>query len=102
VPHRFVSFWSDLDALISPKRAARIDHPDLNARNVLVRGVGHMSLPINGTVTREIAATLAHLDTHGGTVVAGISRLEVPATPATVAPTRGRSGRTRRRAASSG
>ena len=76
---RFVSFWSDLDALISPKRAARIDHPDLNARNVLVRGVGHMSLPINGRVTREIAATLAHLDTHGATVSAGMTRLEVPA-----------------------
>jgi hypothetical protein len=76
---RFVCFWSDLDALISPKRAARIDHPDLNARNVLVRGVGHMSLPINTRVTREIAATLAQLDTHGGTVTAGVTRLEVPA-----------------------
>jgi triacylglycerol lipase len=98
---RFVSFWSDLDALISPKRAARIDHPDLNARNVLVRGVGHMSLPINGTVTREIAATLAHLDTHGGTVVAGMTRLEVAAAPAKRGGDRGRTGRTRRRAASS-
>ena len=99
---RFVSFWSDLDALISPKRAARIDHPDLNARNVLVRGVGHMSLPINGTVTREIAATLAHLDSHGGTVVAGMTRLEVPAAPAKPARGRARSDRPRRRAASSG
>ena len=100
---RFVSFWSDLDALISPKRAARIDHPDLNARNVLVRGVGHMSLPINGKVTREIAATLAHLDTQGGTVVAGMTRLEVP--PPAAAKSAGErrpGGRARRRAASSG
>lgn len=75
---RFVSFWSDIDALISPKRAACIEHPDLNARNVLVRGVGHMSLPIHGRVTREIAATLAHLDSHGSTLTAGVTRLAAP------------------------
>ena len=98
---RFVSFWSDLDALISPKRAARIDHPDLNARNVLVRGVGHMSLPINGRITREIAATLAHLDEHGSTVAAGMTRLEPPAPATRAAPPRKRAA-ARRRAASSG
>jgi pimeloyl-ACP methyl ester carboxylesterase len=68
---RFVAFWSDLDALISPKRAARIDHPDLLARNVFVPGVGHMSLPIDRRVTYEIAAALAQLnsagDSSGGT-----------------------------------
>jgi pimeloyl-ACP methyl ester carboxylesterase len=79
---RFVSFWSDLDALISPKRAARIDHPDLAARNVFVRGVGHMSLPIDVRVTREIAATLAHLDSDGSTVSAGLGHLDSSATPA--------------------
>ncbi|HET7529550.1 MAG TPA: alpha/beta fold hydrolase [Mycobacteriales bacterium] len=72
---RFLSFWSDLDVLISPKIAARIDHPDLNARNVFVRGVGHMSLPIDARVTREIAATLAQLDTDGGTLQPGLSHL---------------------------
>ena len=29
----------------SPRARAGCDHPDLDARNVLVRGVGHMSLP---------------------------------------------------------
>jgi pimeloyl-ACP methyl ester carboxylesterase len=97
---RFVSFWSDLDVLISPKQAARIDHPDLNVRNVFVRGVGHMSLPIHGRITREIAATLAHLDTDGTTMSAGLSRLEVPApTGAAEAPAR---PRLRRRSASAG
>jgi triacylglycerol lipase len=76
---RFVSFWSDLDGLISPKASARIDHPDLLARNVFVRGVGHMSLPIDGRVTREIAATLAQLDHQGSTVSRGVTYLE-PAT----------------------
>ena len=73
---RFVSFWSDLDGLISPKASARIDHPDLMARNVFVRGVGHMSLPIDGRVTREIAATLAQLDHAGSTVRQGVTFLE--------------------------
>ncbi|HEU5033762.1 MAG TPA: alpha/beta fold hydrolase [Mycobacteriales bacterium] len=72
---RFVAFWSDVDVLISPKRAACVDHPDLGARNVLVSGVGHMSLPIDRRVTREIAATLAQVDPGGATVAAGMTRL---------------------------
>jgi triacylglycerol lipase len=95
---RFIAFWSDLDALISPKRAARIDHPDLDARNIFVRGVGHLSLPIDRRVTREIAATLAHLDTHGSTVSAGLTRLEVP----TPAPPARASARPRKRRATAG
>ena len=59
--------------MIVPKRAARVDHPDLDARNVLIRGVGHMSLPIHGRAVREIAATLALLDPQGGTVTAGVT-----------------------------
>jgi triacylglycerol lipase len=79
---RFVSFWSDIDAMISPKQAACLEHPDLAARNILVRGVGHMSLPIDRRIVREITATLAQLDSEGGTVTAGVTRLE----PAAAAP----------------
>ena len=82
---RFVSFWSDLDALISPKRSARIDHPDLAVRNVFVRGVGHMSLPIDGRVTREIAATLAQLDHQGSPLHRGVTYLEPQAANASTA-----------------
>jgi len=71
---RLVSFW------ISPKQSARLDHPDLTARNILVRGVGHMSLPIDRRIVREITATLAHLDSDGGTVTAGVTRLEPAST----------------------
>jgi hypothetical protein len=95
---RFVAFWSDLDALISPKQAARIDHPDLDARNIFVRGVGHLSLPIDRRVTREIAATLAHLDSQGSTVSAGLTRLE-PSASEEPAP---RPARVRRRRATAG
>jgi pimeloyl-ACP methyl ester carboxylesterase len=89
---RFVAYWSDLDQLIVPKQAARIDHPDLPARNVLLNGVGHMSLPIHGRVVREIAALLAHLDEDGSTLTAGVTSIDatVPAVPAPApAPRRG-------------
>lgn len=72
---RFVSFWSDLDQLVVPKRSARLDHPDLTVRNVLLRGVGHMSLPIHSRVVHEIATLLAHLDEDGATVTAGVTTI---------------------------
>ena len=80
---RIVAFWSDLDQLISPKRNARVTHPDLRARNVFVRGVGHMSLPVDGRVVHEICATLAQLDAEGSTVTPGVTSLTSrPAAPA--------------------
>lgn len=53
--------YSDLDQLVLPTSAARCEHPDIAARNVLVRGVGHMSLPFSRAVVDEVAATLAGL-----------------------------------------
>lgn len=72
---RFLALWSDLDQLIVPKRHARLDHRDLDARNVLVRGVGHMSLPIHRRTVREIGLTLAQLDPAGTTVTAGVTSI---------------------------
>ena len=62
---RFLAVWSDLDQLIYPKRNARIDHPDLDARNVMLRGIGHMSLPVDPRVARLVTRALAHLDPDG-------------------------------------
>ncbi|RBY77723.1 lipase [Geodermatophilus sp. TF02-6] len=53
------AIYSDLDQVVLPTNAARCDHADLRTRNVLVRGVGHMSLPFHRGVVDEIAATLA-------------------------------------------
>ena len=72
---RFVAVWSDLDQMIVPKRAAKVTHPDLSARNVFVRGVGHMSLPVDGRVVHEICTTLAHLDHEGHTLAAGATSI---------------------------
>jgi hypothetical protein len=56
---RITAVYSDLDQLVLPTSAGRCDHPGLGARNVLVRGVGHMSLPIHRGVLDEVALTLA-------------------------------------------
>jgi hypothetical protein len=51
--------YSDLDQMVVPTDSGRCDHPDLAARNVLVSGVGHLSLPRHRGVVDEVAATLA-------------------------------------------
>ncbi len=66
--------YSDLDQVVVPTNAGRCDHPDLQARNVLVRGVGHMSLPFHRGVLDEVARTLA-----------GVRRQTRPVSPAPAA-----------------
>ncbi|HEY0484885.1 MAG TPA: alpha/beta fold hydrolase [Mycobacteriales bacterium] len=91
---RFVAIWSDLDQLVMPVRNAQVDHPDLDARNVLAADVGHMSLPVDGRVVREVVATLARLDHDGRTLDSAVASLDdrraarrEPGTaPATAAP----------------
>jgi triacylglycerol lipase len=56
---RFVAFYSDLDEVVIPSTRARIDHPDLRARNVLVHGVGHLTLPMHRTVLRQVCDLFA-------------------------------------------
>ncbi|MBB3678145.1 esterase/lipase family protein [Modestobacter versicolor] len=65
--------YSDLDQMVVPSSAGRCDHPDLQARNVLVRGVGHMSLPIHRGVVDEVAATLAGLRNRAETAPAAVA-----------------------------
>ncbi|MBK3645260.1 MULTISPECIES: alpha/beta fold hydrolase [Streptomyces] len=54
----FISFWSDLDHLMSPLETACIDHPDLMAQNVQVSGVGHLALPVHPAVATGIRQAL--------------------------------------------
>jgi triacylglycerol lipase len=79
---RFISVWSDLDQLIVPKGSARIDHPDLNARNLFVRGLGHLSLPVDGRVVHAICTTLAKLDHDGNALHAQVVNLPEKKKPA--------------------
>jgi triacylglycerol lipase len=72
---RFLAFWSDLDQMIIPKSAAMLSHPDLSARNVRVRGVGHLSFAIDRRVVHEIGVELAQLDAEGRTLDTGVAVL---------------------------
>jgi hypothetical protein len=56
---RMTAVYSDLDQMVIPTSSGRCDHPDIGARNVLFHGIGHTSLPRNGGVVDEVAATLA-------------------------------------------
>ncbi|GGR14980.1 alpha/beta fold hydrolase [Streptomyces netropsis] len=55
----FIAFWSDLDQIMVPVETARIDHPDLSARNVRVSGVGHLALPVHWAIAAGIRQALA-------------------------------------------
>ncbi|MFH9135611.1 esterase/lipase family protein [Streptomyces sp. NPDC017524] len=55
---RFVSFWSDWDQVMVPVRTACVDHPDLDAVNVRVTGIGHLALPVHPTVAAAIREVL--------------------------------------------
>ncbi|HEX5426771.1 MAG TPA: alpha/beta fold hydrolase [Pedococcus sp.] len=72
---RFLVYWSDLDQMVFPQRNAALLHPDLSVRNVDLHGVGHMSLPIVGSVVHGISSTLAHLDSEGHTLTPGVTEL---------------------------
>jgi pimeloyl-ACP methyl ester carboxylesterase len=69
-PHcrtHFVAFWSEDDQVMAPPRTACIEHPDLSAYNVHVTGVGHLALPVNGTVAAGIREALASVEEAEGT-----------------------------------
>jgi pimeloyl-ACP methyl ester carboxylesterase len=55
---RFVSFWSELDRLMLPVETACVDHPDLDALNVRVTGIGHLALPVHPAVAAGIRQAL--------------------------------------------
>lgn len=73
---RFIAIWSDLDQLVLPQRNARIQHPDLRARNVLIRGIGHMSLPVDRRVVNEISLALTLLDHDGTLLESGVTSID--------------------------
>ncbi|CAM5441372.1 esterase/lipase family protein [Streptomyces atroolivaceus] len=64
---RFISFWSELDRVILPVETACVDHPDLDAVNVRVTGIGHLALPVHPAVASAIRQALESDGTAIGT-----------------------------------
>ena len=68
---RWVAFSSNLDAFVLPSRNARLEVPALNAENVEIRDLGHMSLLVSPDLIHEVVVRLArrepgvvrHIDT---------------------------------------
>lgn len=54
-----LSLWSDRDEMMLPRDCARLDHVDLDVRNVRLSGVGHVAMPIHPRVVTEITLALA-------------------------------------------
>ncbi|MEU8683265.1 alpha/beta fold hydrolase [Streptomyces sp. NPDC048611] len=63
---QFVAFWSEEDQVMVPATTARISHPDLIAYSVHVAGVGHLALPVNGTVAAGIREALTSAESAEG------------------------------------
>ncbi|MEU9801023.1 alpha/beta fold hydrolase [Streptomyces sp. NPDC051000] len=65
---RCVAFWSEFDAIMAPTGTARIEHPDLDAENVLVTGIGHLALAVHPTVIAAVRRALDDLtaQSHAG------------------------------------
>ena len=71
---RFVAFYSDLDHMVVPARNAAVHHPDLDATNVLIRGIGHLSFPLHTRVVHEITQVLARLARDGDPITLRVVR----------------------------
>ncbi|MFF5702411.1 esterase/lipase family protein [Streptomyces sp. NPDC012794] len=55
---RFRAYWSEFDALMVPTGTARIEHPDLDATNVQVTGIGHLALSVHPAVITAVRRDL--------------------------------------------
>ncbi|MFD9536488.1 esterase/lipase family protein [Streptomyces sp. NPDC060010] len=64
---RYVAFWSEFDAIMAPTGTARIEHPDLDAENVLVTGIGHLALAVHPAVIAAVRRALDDLTAHART-----------------------------------
>ncbi|WP_236789894.1 triacylglycerol lipase [Amycolatopsis sp. GM8] len=60
---RFIAYAGDSDQLVLPSRNGLIDHPDLDVRNVVIPGAGHLSLAVHHQVITEICALFGRPDT---------------------------------------
>lgn len=56
---RWVSFYGDHDMLVQPTISGRLDVEALQARNVLVPGMGHMGILMSRNIVAEVVDELA-------------------------------------------
>ncbi|HSJ46819.1 MAG TPA: alpha/beta fold hydrolase [Euzebyales bacterium] len=59
---RWISYYSDLDFMITPAISAKLLTPELDATNVRIRDIGHLSLLLSRSVLADL---LTRLEEHG-------------------------------------
>lgn len=59
-PVRYISYYSDLDVFVVPAISAKATNPALQATNIRVRDVGHLSMLLSGEVVQSVVDYLAH------------------------------------------
>jgi pimeloyl-ACP methyl ester carboxylesterase len=55
---RWISYYSDLDFMVTPAVSAKLLHPALQATNVRVRDIGHLSLLLSRSVLTDLISRL--------------------------------------------
>jgi triacylglycerol lipase len=56
---RFLSVWSHQDPTMIPRNSARIDHPDLDAEDLELTDVGHLSMVVDPRTLHRVTAWMA-------------------------------------------
>lgn len=62
---RVIAFWSDTDEAVVPAVNASLHQDGVQATNIRLRGIGHLSLPILPSVVHKIGTSLTQLDSEG-------------------------------------
>ncbi len=57
---RYISYYSDLDLFVVPAISAKLTEPALQATNIRVRDIGHLSMLLSGEVVQSVVDYLAH------------------------------------------
>ena len=71
---RFITYWSDADQVVLPSATAPCATLTWPGATSKLHGVGHISMPIVGTVVQGISEALAQLDHEGHTTREGARR----------------------------
>ena len=65
---RWISYYSNLDMLVSPASSAKLTEPALAATNVLVKDEGHLSLMVSPTLAGSVVSQLEAAEGRGATI----------------------------------
>lgn len=57
---RYISYYSDLDGWVLPADSAKLTDPALQATNIRVRDVGHLSMLLSAPVIHSVVQYLSH------------------------------------------